>query len=249
MSDYYWPNHSITDLHKDYIFQVLYTYSQTDDPTIIKIKQLNHHDTVPTHTHRGFLPKFYEDHVCRFFWRYYLLIQLYQNFQSCHPRRHRQFLQKLIKIIVHLNNVIESIIRPCLQIPIENMGLYRSASFNEYLITEFLIGRHDPKTLQKFRKGCPINIECMDMARLDWKQYDDRLPPKLQGEKYSFDAEQIPGEDYEDLWDIVHGWYTCDLDTTWISSWVKWEEELPEQEQESWSPPDPIKGKEMETGQ
>ncbi|KAL4062019.1 hypothetical protein J3A83DRAFT_4196265 [Scleroderma citrinum] len=219
MSNYYWPQNTIIALHKDYMFQVLYTYNKTYDPGVIQIKQMNHHNRVSQKSHHAFLPMVYEDHICHLLWRYYLLITLYQHFQTHQAKRYQRFLPKMIKMIAHLDNVIKAVIQPSLQIPFEWISKYCSSSFHEYLITKFLIGCHDHKMLQTFREGCPIYIQHMNMAKFC--------------EDYFYDATPIQWQDFKELWTIVERWYMCDLNTAWISSWVSWKSQEPDKEQEN----------------
>ncbi|KAI6154552.1 hypothetical protein BKA82DRAFT_4010387 [Pisolithus tinctorius] len=221
MSDYYWQPSKATDTQMDYITQVWYTlHPVPGNRAIMEIKQSNLNDDEITASHRAFIPIFYGTHVTLFLWRYYLLIELYLRFETNTGDKFKAFLPTLISNIVHLDNVIESLIRPCLNVPLAELPDYRSKNFDEYLVTEYLIGRHDPQSSA---------FQWKDLLHSDWKAYSDRIPEPMDGADYDWDIEQLPYDDYEEVWDAVEEWYGQNPDPQWISRWVKWEDESMEQ--------------------
>jgi hypothetical protein len=110
------------------------------------------------------MPQFYHDFVVRLLWRLYLLIKLYQKFHKRIGKKYKAFLPRLSKILVHLDNIVEALIRPAVGLSISEVANYNSRSFDEYLSTELLIGRHDSAIVQEFRGTYDINIERMDPA-------------------------------------------------------------------------------------
>lgn len=164
MSDYYWPTRQPTPLQIDYILQVRYSLHEVnDDRGISEIRMVNLNDEDQTPTHHVYIPKVYQKDVKRLLWRYYLLLKLYIRFQTRKAKVFLDFLPHLEKIIVHLDNVVESFFRPCGLYTDDEMGAHRSANFEEYLITEFLIGNHQPAIVNEFRYRCPHNIERMTL--------------------------------------------------------------------------------------
>ncbi|KAI5997365.1 hypothetical protein EDD15DRAFT_2194464 [Pisolithus albus] len=201
MSDYYWPRSVPSELHRDYIFQVRYSMKETDDGDVSEIVVRNLHDAVPMDQHHVFFPKFYDRLLRMTLWTYYLYINLYERFRRRRQKKFKSFFPHLLKCIVHLDN-----------------------NFNEYLITDFLLGRHDPDTLNMFRSRCPINIERMSFADFDFDKYKDNMSKKMCGEEFDFDISKIDGDEWEPLWDEVQDWHKKKPDIAWISSWVQWDD-------------------------
>ncbi|KIM69646.1 hypothetical protein SCLCIDRAFT_84672, partial [Scleroderma citrinum Foug A] len=149
MSDYYWPRSCITNLHKLFITQIWYSIHQDDDCCCIKYTNILDEEPPQEHT---FVPTFYMDHIKRFFWRHYLVITLYEYYEEKKlPEYMQSFLPYLLKVIVHMDNVIESIIRPCQAIARSEMKNHRFRAFDDYVITEYIIGRHDPDIMDDYR--------------------------------------------------------------------------------------------------
>ncbi|KAI6020615.1 hypothetical protein EDC04DRAFT_2607408 [Pisolithus marmoratus] len=234
MSDYYWPNSLPTELHMDYIMQVRYSIQATDDEDVYQITQKNFYDDDPVAKHHCFIPCHYGLPVIVFLWKYYLYTGLYSQFHCCHQKK-KPFLPYLKRCIVHLGNVIEAFICPILSIPFDKIADYHSKSFDEYLITETILGCHDPEAFKIFCSRCPINIERMDAEDFtdDWAWHRDlllawhrgRLPRLMEGMGYNYDVDMVPDEDWGALWNEVQGWHKCKLDTEWISTCVPWEDD------------------------
>lgn len=165
MSDYYWPLRKPTARLMDYITQMRYSVHPFNDE-ICEIKAVNFYHPVQTLKHHAFIPAFYYNHLLRFLWKYYLFIKLYTKFKNRKSEHYTHFYPTLGLMIVHLDNVIESLIRPCQDFSQDFLGSFRSANFNEYLITEFLISSHDPLSVNRFRSRCPVNIERMSLDNL-----------------------------------------------------------------------------------
>lgn len=163
MSDYYWQQNMPTSLHLDYITQVKYTAHPLVDG-IFEIKQTNKH--VKETTHRVNLPQRYHDFVMKVLWRLNLLVELYQTFCKRKAKKFTNFLPYLARILVHMDNVVEALIRPAVNLSMNEVKQYHSPNFHEYLITEYLIGRHDPAIVQQFRETYDMNIERIKLYHL-----------------------------------------------------------------------------------
>lgn len=231
MSDYYWPRSCITNLHKLYITQIRYSIHQDDDCCCIKYTNILDEEPPQEHT---FVPTFYMDHIKRFFWRHYLVITLYEYYEEKKlPEYMQSFLPYLLKVIVHMDNVIESIIRPCQAIARSEMKNHRFRAFDDYVITEYIIGRHDPDIMDDYRDIAMFNIEQLLLPHDSGEYYDifqrilfvhlpvwnneyaQRLPPLLSGSSYDYDINRVPKKDYETLFKGLFEWYTKKLDMEW----------------------------------
>ncbi|KAI6096127.1 hypothetical protein F5141DRAFT_1067849 [Pisolithus sp. B1] len=225
MSDYYWPIYLPTALHLDYITQIRYSVHIDDNPDALKIEMINLHHNRPVPEHRTFIPGYYDKYVHYLIWQYYLYIGLVKHFdRRRNQKKYKKFWPTLLKYIVFLDNVVEALIRPCLGISNNEIGDFHCKNFEEYVITELLLGHHDPKSILVFRSRCPINIERMSLTDFDWDEYSQRLLQEIAGPKYSYDVDEVPEEDWEGLWDAVEGWHKQKLDIKWITSCVPWED-------------------------
>jgi len=156
MSDYYWPKKAPTDLHISYIDQVRYSIHPTKHG-YFEVKQTNMIDGVTEH--RVNLPTFYKKSFAALLWRLYLAIRLHKEFHKRRAKKFKDFRPRLLRHMVHLDNIVEAMIRPALDVPLDAIADWRNPNFDEYLVTEFLIGRHDPTAVYEFRNKCETNLE------------------------------------------------------------------------------------------
>ncbi|KIO05400.1 hypothetical protein M404DRAFT_9077 [Pisolithus tinctorius Marx 270] len=209
------------DIQMDYITQVWYMlHPVPGNKAIMEIQQSNLNDDEITALPWAFIPVFYGTHVTLFLWRYYLLIELFEQFKKNSANKYTAFLPTLISNIVHLDNVIEFLICPCLDVPLAELPDYHSKNSDEYLVTEYLIGWHDPQSVNYFQAHCPTNLEHISMEGFDWKEYSDHIPKLMDRADYNWDIEKVPYKDYKKLWDAVEEW------------WVKWEDDSMEEGEE-----------------
>ena len=75
----------------------------------------------------------------------------------------KSLITRLGKILVHIDNTIESLLHPAVGLSVNKAEEYRSKSFKEYLIIEFLLGRHDHTIMQEYRETYNINIKQMSL--------------------------------------------------------------------------------------
>ncbi len=160
MSDYYWPRDEVTPIHIDYIYQVKYTMDMLS-AGIFEVKQTNLYTNETEH--RVFLPGRYHEFLEKFIWRGEILMTLYRKYHKRPPKDYKPFLNRLPKIIAHLDNVLESLLRPAVGLSADEAKHYISPNFEEYLVTEFLLGRHDPDIVQEYRETYETNIERMTL--------------------------------------------------------------------------------------
>ena len=50
---------------------------------------------------------------------------------------------------------------------------------------------------------------------LDWSMYSDRIDPRIEGDSYDYDINNVPETDMEELWDLVEEHYNRTLDVEW----------------------------------
>ncbi|KAI6140015.1 hypothetical protein BKA82DRAFT_4364399 [Pisolithus tinctorius] len=209
MSDYYWQQSLPTPWQIDYIKQIIYKVEYADpEETMVKVTSTNLYLKITED--RVLLPARYFTFIKLFLWRYYLLMRLHLHFQKAQSKQYANFHPTFLRNIVHLDNIIEALIRPSIGMKEEDIPTHRCPSFEEFLVTEYLIGRHDPESVNNFRAHCPTNLErLVDSFEMDWGRY------------YS-----VPDEDLPKVWDEVVDWYSQELDPLWISQWVEWDEGL-----------------------
>ena len=163
MSDYYWPSTPATDLHVSYVTQVKYTAHPTTRG-YFQVKATNTNDNGVDH--RTMLPTSYLHQFHQFLFRFNLTIRLWKKFNARKAKKIKERIPRLIRIMCHLDNVGEALIRPSLDIPREDITDWRCENFDEYLVTEFLLGRHDPPAVLQFRSAMAINIERIGLETL-----------------------------------------------------------------------------------
>ncbi|KAI6137532.1 hypothetical protein BKA82DRAFT_4023802 [Pisolithus tinctorius] len=232
MSDYYWQQSLPTPLQIDYIKQIIYKVEYADPKeTMVKVTSTNLYLKITED--RVLLPGRYFTFIKLFLWRYYLLMRLHLHFQKAQSKPYANFRPTLLRNIVHLDNIIEALIRPSIGMKEEDIPTHRCPSFEEFLVTEYLIGRHDPESVNNFRAHCPTNLErLVDSFEMDWGRYRDWIPDCFIGEEYDWEVDSVPDEDLPKMWDEVVDWYSQELDPLWISQWVEWDEGLGSKDEE-----------------
>ncbi|KAN0101314.1 hypothetical protein V8E55_001298 [Tylopilus felleus] len=218
MSDYYWPLAIPNATHLAYVTQIKYTVHPTT-AGYFEVRATN--TTLNSTEHRAWLPKYYVDHFMKFLFRFNLCIRLWHKYQGNKRKVIKKRLPRLIRIMCHLDNVGESIIRPSLSISTTDIERWRCTNFDEYLVTEFLLGRHDPTTVQEFRRTTRMNIERIPLQGLNWEEYNSsRINTKLEGRGYRYSIDNVPKTDLDELWKLLEEHYDRPLDSKWVSRWV-----------------------------
>lgn len=168
MSDYYWPSATPNATHISYVTQVKYTVHPTSRG-YFEVKATNTRINVTEN--RTSLPAYYVDHFIKFLFRFNLCIRLWNTYHNHKTQTTKKRLPRLLRIMCHLDNVGESIIRPSLGVPKKEIKDWRCKNFEEYLVTEYLLGRHDPKPVQDFRCVTRTNIERVPLDGLGIYNY------------------------------------------------------------------------------
>lgn len=112
------------------------------------------------------MPDYYLDHFKRLLFRLNLCIRLWEENHGKKGKKVKGQLRSLVYIMCHLDNVVESTLRPSLEVSMDDIERWRCLNFEEYLVTEFLLGRHDPTTVHNFRSLTSRNIERIDLQGL-----------------------------------------------------------------------------------
>ncbi len=161
---------------------------------------------------------------------------LYRKYYKRPPKMYKHFITRLPAILVHLDNVVESLLRPAVGLTINEVEDYRCPNFEEFLITEFLLGRHDPEIVQEYREAYDVNIERIHLDELgrnvscvllvivvdrtasgiDWDIYDDvRISSIFEGRQYSYDAEEVALDELKELLEHAKEHLTRGIDHSW----------------------------------
>lgn len=111
-------------------------------------------------------PRHYVPHLERFLWRYYLFYGLYEYFHVKQQSKLNQFgIGFFQRMLVMMNAVLGQLVTTCSKNPNS-----RSTYFDDYLVTEFIVGCHDPQSVDAWRKN-PYHVN-LDL---------ERIPPDFLG--------------------------------------------------------------------
>lgn len=164
MSDLLYPK--ATDKHDDQILKFInwLRYEVCPGPQFTfvyasyKHKGGGYGDPLP-HTK---IPQQYFLHVCHFLWRYYLFARM--PVEKVPLKLDKSFVAFLRKMLVMLDTALEQIILCCLQVGDGQLEVdQRFPLFDIYLTTEFVIGHHDPKSVDLWCK----HHGAKDLERMD----------------------------------------------------------------------------------
>ena len=109
-------------------------------------------------------------------------MRLYLKYCKWAPKNMKSFITRLGKILVHIDNMIKSLLHPAVGLSVNEAEEYHSKSFEEYLIIEFLLGQHDPTIMQEYRETYDVNIQRMSLkdfgmfAFLQLSMLTDKFP-------------------------------------------------------------------------
>ncbi|KIK73131.1 hypothetical protein PAXRUDRAFT_21195 [Paxillus rubicundulus Ve08.2h10] len=167
-----------------------------------------------TLTFKTKIPAAYYLHVQRFLWPYYLLTTLYQKFHNCAmvsrilTTAAAGFLQRMQ---VMLDIVIEQLVMGCVALGENITPDTRIPYFNYYLVTEFVVGRHDPTSVDAWRRNPEnkdLDLERIHPDTLDWAAYDAALGKHLGGAYYKYSLANVGVRaSWIQLLDALGQWY------------------------------------------
>lgn len=117
-----------------------------------------------TPTIRCKFPRHYVPHLERFLWRYYLFFALYDFFHLKRKQLNRLGLGFLQRMLVMMDTVLEQFVIAYSSLGDQHDHKTRIAYFDYYLVTEYVVGRHDPERVNTWR-GHPNHID-IDLERI-----------------------------------------------------------------------------------
>lgn len=112
---------------------------------IFEVQQMKLHDKRTEHC--TYLPEQYREFLHKFLWHTGILMKLYLKFHKHPTKVFKSFMPRLTQTLVHLNNVIEPLLHPMVDLSINEVEQYHSQNFEEFLITEFLLSQHEPTVM------------------------------------------------------------------------------------------------------
>ena len=110
-------------------------------------------------------PRHYVPHLERFLWRYYLFSGLYEHFHLKKPQLNRIGIGFLERMLVMMDTVVEQLVMACSRVGDKLSPDLRVEYFDYYLATEFIVGRHDPDSVDAWRRN-PNNL-LFDLERIE----------------------------------------------------------------------------------
>ncbi|KAF9232094.1 hypothetical protein BU15DRAFT_67768 [Melanogaster broomeanus] len=192
MSDLFYPKTVSGDQYNiailDYVPQLKYSISHEPNTPMAVIYEALPPTANPTF--KTEVPSSYYEHLRRFLWRYYLFSVLINKFNTGNTKKRvvlpavATFLQEMV---VMMDTVVEQLIMGCMEKGQELVPELRCQYFDDYLVTEFIVGRHDPESVEAWRRK-PVNriydLEWINPDKLNWAAYDAALGPLLGGETH-----------------------------------------------------------------
>ncbi|KAF9235429.1 hypothetical protein BU15DRAFT_64876 [Melanogaster broomeanus] len=202
MSDLFYPQTVSGDQYNiailDYVPQLKYSISHEPNTPMAVVYEALPPTANPTF--KTEVPSSYYEHLRRFLWRYYLFSVLINKFNTGSTKKRivlpavATFLQKMV---VMMDTVVEQLIMGCMEKGQELDPELRCQYFDDYLVTEFVVGRHDPESVEAWRRK-PVNriydLEWINPDRLNWAAYDAALGLLLGGETHMKSVDNIKGQ-------------------------------------------------------
>ncbi|KIJ57460.1 hypothetical protein HYDPIDRAFT_35103, partial [Hydnomerulius pinastri MD-312] len=167
MSDYYWLQ-TVTADRMSMIEQVWYyvvEIEQEDGTTsgdFVAVKYWNLNER--KRYFRTNVPASYSQHLKEFLWREQTLMRIHSRIVG--NKDEKAFSKFIEKQIALMDEVVEQLLVPCMLEGGELLKDFRSPGFDEYLATEWHVGRHDPDSVNDFRDGSDVVLETCDVTKL-----------------------------------------------------------------------------------
>jgi hypothetical protein len=109
-------------------------------------------------------PRHYLPHLERFLWRYYLFFGLYDEFHIKRKVMNAIGVGIMERMLVMLDTVLEQLVLTCEALGDDVDPDTRVPYFDAYLVTEFIVGRHDPRSVDAWREN-PDHTD-LDLERI-----------------------------------------------------------------------------------
>src|SRR6266568_5430927 len=110
-------------------------------------------------------PRVYMDHLRRFLWRYYLFSGLYSQFHLSRKQLSHKGTSFLESMLVMMDTILEQLVVRCLRLGESLTTDTRFPYFDDYLVTEFVVGQHDPESVDAWRMD-PAHVN-HDLERIN----------------------------------------------------------------------------------
>lgn len=169
MSDLFYPSEGSTNKYNscilEFIPQLLYTVHHTPGEPMAVVMETPSTDGAETSV-KTMIPAAYYRHVERFLWRFY---SLYTIYEELHLQRQKVLLPAGItlfqRMLLLMDMVIEQLLLSCFNLGTDLKEDSRVLFFDMYLTTEFVVGFHDPGSVDAWRIR-PENRH-LDLERID----------------------------------------------------------------------------------
>lgn len=140
---------------------IRYYPKKIQDSDFFHVSVMNVELKQPTHPKIIQLPNVYFEHLRRFIWRQHVFMEL----AARKPKIPDQLRTMIKKYIMYMDGMIEGLLTTARQRKGELD--YRSRLFNQYLIVEYFVGRHEYDVVGRWRmENADTILECQDMEAL-----------------------------------------------------------------------------------
>ena len=139
-----------------FIPQLRYTIATQDKTHMATLYQAMPPSAPPTFKCK--FPAHYFHHLERFLWRYYLFSALYEHSHLERKELTRTGAGFVERLLILLDTVLEQLVMSCANLDVDMHPGTRIAFFDDYLVTEYIVGRHDPASVDAWRRN-PDNVD------------------------------------------------------------------------------------------
>lgn len=109
-------------------------------------------------------PRYYIPHLERFLWRYYMFFGVYDEFHLKRKQMTSVGLGFMQRMLVMLDTVLEQLVVTCEKRTNGMDPNMRVPYFDDYLVTEYIVGRHDHQSVDAWRRN-QDNVD-LDLERI-----------------------------------------------------------------------------------
>ncbi|KAI6137954.1 hypothetical protein BKA82DRAFT_4022119 [Pisolithus tinctorius] len=144
------------------------------------------------------LPAHYYEHLQAFFWRE-KAIRLVLQFQEELEVQDR-LKSNLTLILVYMDRVFTQIVREAKSTKRDaRVPDWRSPTFDNYILIEYHVERHEPEMVREYRRKNNYNINMQSIDDINWHAHEDTL-----GEIWYGSATQFKMEEKDKTLDVAH---------------------------------------------